>query len=130
MNEVDVPFRERILQAEKDMATCPQVVIDPVHVFAQGLYSRTVLVEANTLIITKLHKQEHVTILSAGEVLVCSEKGTEHLVGPCVFVTVPGTKRVVYTLSDVFWTTVHATTKTTVEDVERDVIAPSYEELP
>jgi hypothetical protein len=61
-----------------------------------------------------------------GEVSILTEKGVERLKAPHHGITRPGTKRVMYTHSDMVFITVHATDKKTVEEVEDEVIAKDF----
>lgn len=125
-------MREKILKCEDSLraainAGAEEVICPPEHVFSDGQYARTVRVPAGVIIVTKLHKKDHVTVFSQGSVLVATEEGACRLDAPLIFKTEAGTKRVVYTLTDVVWTTVHKTDKTDLDDVEADLIAESYD---
>jgi hypothetical protein len=51
------------------------------------------------------------------------------IAAPATFVSQPGTKRVVYALKDTVWTTVHVTESTDLDEIEAEIIAPSFEAL-
>ena len=57
---------------------------------------------------------------------IITEDGLETIEAPYQGITKPGTKRVIYTHTDCVFTTVHATDKTTVEDVEAEVVAEDF----
>lgn len=100
------------------------------HLFAPGVYLRTLAFKAGETVIGKIHKHEHASILSKGELLLLTESGgLEHLVAPAQFVAPAGTKRAVHALTDCVWTTVHPnpTNETDLKKIEASVIAPSYE---
>lgn len=81
------------------------------HFFAPGVYVRQVTMPAGAAIVGKIHKTEHVCIVSRGRVISCTEfEGTREIVGPCTFVTPAGTKRALYVLDECVWATVHPTT--------------------
>lgn len=96
------------------------------HTFTDGCYVREVFAPADQLLITKIHKIEHPFFLMQGEVSILTEKGVERLKAPHHGITRPGTKRVMYTHSDMVFITVHATDKKTVEEVEDEVIAKDF----
>ncbi|NOT96233.1 MAG: hypothetical protein HOP00_07980 [Nitrospira sp.] len=98
------------------------------HHFAPGAYGREIHIPAGMLVVGKIHKHAHVNILSQGHVLVYTEYGPESFQAPRTWVSEPGTKRVVYAVSDVVWTTIHVTSETNLEVIEDIVIAKSYEE--
>lgn len=98
------------------------------HHWAPGLYAREIFIPKGTLIIGKIHKHAHVNTISQGSVVVATPFGVESLSAPVSFVSKPGTKRAVIALDDVIWTTYHPTDKTTVEEVESEIIAKTFEE--
>lgn len=57
-------------------------------------------------------------------------EGVRELRAPVTFVSSPGTKRVVYALWHTIWTTIHVTDKTDLAEIEEEIIAPSYDDLP
>lgn len=109
---------KRVLQAGPS-AECPVVGR-----FTKGLYTRQVLMRAGTAIRSKIHNTEHQYIVSQGAALV-SENGNPQvmLVAPYHGITKPGTWRTLFIIMDCVWTTMHPTEKTTVEEVEADIIA-------
>ena len=96
------------------------------HHFAPGSYGREIFLPARTVIVGKIHRHSHLNVLSAGKVIVLTERGLEELVAPCTFVSPEGTRRVVYTVEDAVWTTVHVTNETDLAVIERDIIAEDY----
>lgn len=99
------------------------------HFFAPGVYGREMSIPAGTLIVGKIHRHAHLNIISQGRVRVVTEFGEHELTAPHTFVSEPGTKRAVLALEDTIWTTIHPTTSTDLEEIEREVIAPTYEAL-
>ena len=99
------------------------------HVFAPGAYARTMRIPAGTVIVGKIHKHAHLNILSQGTVCVMTEtEGDRELTGPLTMVSPPGTKRAVYAVTDAVWTTIHLTNSTDLEEIEAEVIAPTFED--
>jgi hypothetical protein len=100
------------------------------HHWAPGLYAREIFIPAGTIIIGKIHKHAHVNAILTGNVMVATPFGVEALNGPVNFVSKPWTKRAVFAITDTIWTTYHPTDKTTVQDVEAEIIAASFDEAP
>jgi len=99
------------------------------HVFAPGAYARTMRIPAGTVIVGKIHKHAHLNILSQGTVCVMTEtEGDRQLTGPLTMVSPPGTKRAVYAITDAVWTTIHLTNSTNLDEIEAEVIAPTFED--
>lgn len=109
------------------------------HFFAPGVYLRQVTMPAGASIVGKIHKTEHLCIVSRGRVISCTEfEGTREIAGPCTFVTPAGTKRALYVLEECVWATVHPTTlagvdgRATAEDlagIEDTFIAKTRDEF-
>jgi hypothetical protein len=108
-----------------DSPLCPLT-----HTFSDGIYVRQIEIPAGMLIVGKIHKHEHPNFLLKGEVVVVTEFGQEHLEAPCSMISSGGTKRALYAITDLVWTTVHLNPTNTrdLKELEDDIIAPSYEE--
>jgi len=95
-------------------------------------YAREILLRKGSLVIGKIHKHQHLNIISKGKVTVFTEFGKKELEGPCTFVSEIGLKRAVYAHEDTIWTTIHLTAYTGEENldkIEDEVIAPTYEDM-
>lgn len=127
-------FREKITDLEKQgfdeniwMSEKKLHELNPVkHSFADGCYIREIFMPAQELLVTKIHKKEHAYFLMEGEMSVLTENGVKHLKAPHHGITKPGTKRIIYTHTDCVFITVHATDKTNVAEIEKDVIADNF----
>jgi len=100
------------------------------HIFAPGVYAREMTIKAGEMVIGKIHKTEHINIISKGDISVKTQFGMNRYKGPCTFVSQIGTKRVVFAHEDTIWTTIHPTQETELEKIEEHVIAKSYDEIP
>ena len=96
------------------------------HTFAGGCYIREIFNPAGLLLVTKIHKKEHPFFLMKGKMSILTEDGIKTVEAPHNGITPPGTKRVIFTHEDCIFITVHATNKTTPEEVEEDVIAKDF----
>ena len=125
-----VDFEANLRQTEGsfigDNAVCPLK-----HTFADGIYVREIFIPAGAVLVGKIHKHGHPNFLMSGEVEVVTEGGgAERLVAPLSMISSAGTKRVVYTITDTVWVTIHHN-PTNTEDLaklEKIVIADSYED--
>lgn len=99
------------------------------HYRAPGTYAREFLAPAGALCIGKIHKHAHINVLAMGRCAVYTEDGYEELKAPVTFVSSPGAKRVVLAHTEIAWTTVHATDKQTLPEIEAELIATSYAQL-
>lgn len=109
--------------AEVPAESCPVE-----HFWADGAYGRQITMPACMLVVGKIHRHAHVNVISKGHCLVFTEgEGIVELKAPCTFVNSPYTKRVVWTIEETVWTTVHVTDAKDVADVEVEVIATDKE---
>jgi hypothetical protein len=121
--------RAQLYALQAAIGDLPPVDFPLQHVFAPGVYARTIFIPAGSVLVGKIHKHKHVNILSQGEVTVVTEAGgTEKLVGPLTMVSEPGTKRAVFAHTDTTWTTIHLTDSTDLAVIEDEVIAKTYQE--
>ena len=81
MNEVaEVVDDIRRLQAAA--AKLPQAQLFTEHFFIPGVYVRMLFRPADTLIVGKVHRQEHMYIIASGEVTIVGNGYKERVVGP------------------------------------------------
>jgi hypothetical protein len=147
MNDLVKSFRENVLKVEQGMkaliesgeieSTLDQCTLKHYFTPIDGkygccTYAREMLIPKGTLIIGKIHRHEHLNIISKGSVSVSTEHGQRILTAPCTFISEVGLKRAVVALEDTIWTTIHMVSKSGEEhlkEIEDEVIAPSYEAL-
>jgi len=100
------------------------------HSFSDGIYVREISIPKGTVLTGKIHKHEHPNFLLEGEVFVITEEGKEVLTAPCSMISKAGTKRALYAITDLVWTTVHHNPTNTqdLEELEKIVIADSYKD--
>lgn len=117
-------FLQRVDQLECFMLKNFQpIYIEPEHDFSPGLYTRTLTMPAGCFCTSKIHKTEHQYRVLSGEctVWVNDQKGII-LRGGDKGITYPGTKRRLLIHTETKWMTMHPTNKTTVEEVEEEII--------
>ena len=78
------------------------------HLFADGLYCRRIKIPADTLMTSQIHRFSHIATIISGEVEVRSATELIRYIAGDTFVTPAGTKRALYTITDVVWQTVHS----------------------
>lgn len=108
-----------------------------VHHFAPGVYAREFRVPAGTIGIGKVHKTEHLNVILAGSAVIWSEDGgAREVVAPCVFVSKPGARKIVYNADYLVWLTIHPTHETDLGKLEEELVetrnvegAPSLDQL-
>ena len=134
-------FRDCLMNFEKILEDHPDSYGDPSnagrdevanqintlkHTFCDGTYSREITMLAGQLISSGIHKIKHCYFVLKGDVSVLTENGVERIRAPYSGVTMPGTKRLLFTHEETVWTTVHATEKQTVDEVLEEVLAENF----
>jgi hypothetical protein len=105
---------------EIELARAPQVECPTSHHFVGGVYIRETSAPAGTLVTTKIHLTEHPFMVLKGRVRVFTEDdGVVEIAAPFCGVTKPGTRRACYVVEDVVWVTIHQTSDTDVERIEK-----------
>lgn len=101
--------RGKILALEAAMLAMPeqQVNLEVRHHFAPGLYLREMILPKDVCLTGKIHKTEHLCILSKGKVSVHTEQGHQIIEAPAVIHSMRGVKRALYSHEDSVWTNIH-----------------------
>lgn len=121
--------RKTLYALQSALFRLPDVDMPLQHVFAPGIYLRTIFIPAKSVVVGKIHRHRHGNVLSQGRVVMFTEAGgVERLEGPVTLVSEPGTKRAVYAETDTYWTTIHLNPSDTqdLKALERDIIADDY----
>lgn len=129
VSEQDVT-RAKILQLEGMMKECSeQILIEPVHYFADGLYAREITIPKGTLLTGKIHLFEHINIISKGDISVMTESGLKRIKAPATIISRPGIKRIGYAHSTTVWTTIHACNAKDEDEAEALLVVDTFEEF-
>ena len=117
-----IDMRSRVEALQIEVAKHQQYAPPTEHLFHGGMYCRQVWRPAGCLIIGKVHKKEHFYMVVSGTVTVTTDNGVEHITGPQVICSKPGTKRAVYAETDALCMTFHRAESDNVEDVESELV--------
>ena len=123
----DLVAREQIFKLEDAIRLLPQFEPVVVHNFAPGVYAREIHIPAGVVLTGKIHRTEHLNIISAGKVEVYNKGETKTMQAPFTFVSPAGTKRAIYAVENTVWTTIHVTDETDLDLLEAEIIAESFE---
>lgn len=129
--EVTNHTHQMIDEAEALLVTLPGAECPLVHRFTPGLYIRELFMPAGTVATTKIHRTEHPFFVSKGRVNIFLNGEIQEVEAPYCGITLPGTRRVLYCLTDVVWTTVHSNKDDCRDllEIERRLIEPHDNEL-
>lgn len=114
----ELSHRDIVTALELEMFKLPQLALPVTHYFTPGLYARELFIPAGTFLTGKIHKHEHLCVMSQGDMTVLLENGIRRIQAPFTCKSPPGTKRIAYAHSDTIWTTFHATTETDIDKIE------------
>lgn len=118
-------YIDTVRDVQQQLSESPDQIDVPVqHHFAPGVYMRQMDAAAGTLVVSKMHRTEHMNILLKGSLTVATEDGIQLMTAPCVLKSMPGTKRIGYFHEDSSWITIHPTSDTDLEKIEQQVIVP------
>jgi hypothetical protein len=120
--DMPISILDRIERLQSEMEKLPQAHIPTEHTFAPGMYIRTIAIPAGVILVGKIHKTEHIFMLTKGELTVVTEDGEERLKAPCQVICRPGLKRAGYAHTDCVCSNVHITEETDLEKLESMLI--------
>jgi len=128
-------MRSKIVQLENAMKAMPGALTAAdfvtLHHFAPGVYMRELRIPKGVTLTGKIHKTEHLNILSQGRLAVWTEDGMKVLDASTVVLSQPGIKRVGHALEDSVWITVHQnpTEEKNPDTLEEMLVVDTFEQL-
>lgn len=118
----------KVMQAGILGGDLQEVALPLEHFHPQGLYGRKIFMPAGTVLTSRVHNQQHLTVVLTGHCTVVDEHGVSHDIrAPMIWVTEPGTQRALHIHEDSIWLTVHATDLKEVEALEEALTCPTME---
>lgn len=117
----------KIYSAEKYLASLPQTEVEPEHVFADGLYSRKILIPAGNWITGKVHKQSDLNIVVYGHMKILTKNGFREAHGGEQFAGSAGIKQMGFAFEDTLWVTVHHTHLTDLDEIDKELFEDNNE---
>tara|TARA_R100000995_G_C3474652_1_gene120230 strand:- start:132 stop:653 length:522 start_codon:yes stop_codon:yes gene_type:complete len=77
------------------------------HSFSDGIYVREMFLPAGTMIIGKIHIQDHTFFVLSGKILIITEDKEVEYTAPCYVQAPAGAKRIGYALKDTRWVNIY-----------------------
>ena len=113
--------RTAIQNLQEALSRCPQVEMPTRHYFAGGMYCRELHLAAGTVLVGRVHKQEHFFEMVSGVLRVTSDEGTKTLRAGEIFTSPPGVKRAGWALTDTICRTFHTVSSRDIEVVVEEI---------
>ncbi len=109
---------------------CPAVATTH-HTFVDGIYIREFFAKAGSVITGITHLTRHPFVISKGVVDVVNEFGdVTRYIAPFTGITEKGTRRVLFVLEDIIWTTFHRTNHTDPDEWAQENTIVENKRLP
>lgn len=124
-----ISLRENMEQARDAIAAQPQAEYGSVVCCGGGMFARTIFLKAGQALAGRIHKLEHINIMSYGDISVATEDGPKRLTGFNIMACKPGSRRIGLVHADTAWTTILKTDETDLEKVEAMFFVKSHTEL-
>lgn len=122
--ENKVPTLAQIERLQHELAQVPQAELETEHYFSGGMYCRKLIAPAGLLVVGKMHKKEHFFMCVKGQIIAWSDKGMVTLNEGDVLCSKASTKRVILSVTDSVYVTVHKTNKLNLDKIEKELIQP------
>jgi len=122
-------MRAKVLALEAEIMELPQAQLGNFHNFNCGVYQRGGTIPAGTVATGAIHRNKSTFVLAKGTMMLMTEDGPLCVEAPWATVSPPGTKRVMYAVTDCVVIAVIETDLTTPEEVERAVTVSSFDQL-
>jgi hypothetical protein len=97
-----------IYKLEQEIYQLPRVEMPVFHDFCKGIYARTLVIPAGTVLTGAIHKYECFFVVRSGSLLITTDNGTVQADSGFMSITKPETKRAGFALVDTLVTTFHA----------------------
>jgi quercetin dioxygenase-like cupin family protein len=127
-NNLITSYNRKLLELQDCFKAMDQVEIPLIHNFAPGVYMRRILMPAETFLIGKTHKTEHLNIVFSGLAAMMINGNVRIIRGGDVFISKPGSKKVFHVLNEMVFGTIHATNETDIDKLEELCVLTDEEE--
>lgn len=119
--------RAKVFEFERAMLQAPQVELRVEHVYGDGWYARELHIPADVVVSGSVHKFINSNMLARGEMMLGTESGPLRVTAPYFVVSPPGTKRIVHTLTECVWISLHVTDERDPEKI-REIFTTNDEQ--
>lgn len=121
-------MRQALMDAEHLIQSVEQLELTVIHHFSHGVYAREMHIPAGTALTGKIHKTEHLCIVSAGDIEVMDQNGYKRIKAPATFVSKPGIKRLGLAHKDTVFITIHPADTQDINELEAALVCNTFKE--
>lgn len=125
--------RESFATLKQAILSAPEsarVGVSHLHDFCPGMFAQSIFMPAGMAAIIRVHSTQHFFVVVKGSCTVIDSQGNKLFIeAPHLGVTMPGIERVLYIHEDCICTTFHPTDLTDPEDIGKQVLAASQDQL-
>jgi len=119
LKDSSVPFDERLDRWEEYISQFQQTECPLTHSFPEGMYVRKIVMPADSIVISRIHKFDNPFFITKGRVSVASEnEGAVEYVAPYFGITKQNTRRILFVHEETEWATVHLNLEN-IRDIEQ-----------
>lgn len=111
-------FHKRVDELEVAMMAFPAAAFPIRHEYLPGMYIKTGIFAAHTLVTGEEHTTRHPWVMLRGSMTIATPDGPVTLTGPCRGITEPGTRRVAVVHEETEFSTFHATDLMDPEEIK------------
>lgn len=106
----------------------PQVDLMVMHYRIPGVYVRALSIPKDHVLTGCVHNHECINIVAKGDITVSDGDQEHRLKAGFISISPPGTKRAGFAHEDTLFITVHRTDLTSIDEIEHDLVSPTYED--
>jgi hypothetical protein len=127
-NMLEVMHSGRLADLGKACLSMPQINMELSHLFTDKAYARKLIMPADSVVMSCVHKTEHITVCCYGVSDVVDNDGNKTRVTAGMFwITPAGTERALHIIEESCWITFHVGKFDSVEDAEQKLVdVPDY----
>ena len=124
-NVDEIGFKVAAMMFENALTKLPQTEIETANYFSDGTYVRVTKLPKEHCITGGVHKKDHICVV-IGHVVVIDESGENTYNGVHVFNSPAGVKRVLRTIDNTLFMTIHGTDLKDIAAIEDELFSDSY----
>lgn len=114
-------------QLEQTIVNCKEDNSQADHYFGEGVYARSLLIPAGSVVIGHIHKQDRICIIAQGECTFVDEWTKKTVKAPYIGEFKAGSKTAVYAHTDTLWVACLGTKSSDPDVIVEELLEDSHE---